>query len=121
MQPQPPDWRPMSPPPMQYPIVQTWPVMVPVRPSSTVAVWALVTGVVGVIAGWCLLGLPCVAAIILGHIGVNQTKNDAMTGRGMAVAGLVLGYVAMIPAVILFFWMVAGGLTGGAGAATTSP
>lgn len=88
----------------------------PTRPSSNVAVWALVTGCVGVLAGWCLLGIPCVAAVILGHVGVAQTKDDRMTGRGMAVAGLVLGYVSLIPAVVLFFWLVAGGLMGGAGA-----
>lgn len=90
------------------------------RASSTLAVWALVTGCVGVLAGWCLLGLPCIAAVILGHLAVSETKDDRKSGRGMAVAGLVLGYVALIPAVILFFWMVAGGLLGG-GAAVVTP
>lgn len=88
------------------------------RRSSTLAVWALVTGVVGVMAGWCLFGLPCIAAVVLGHVALNQTKDDRMTGRGMAVAGLVLGYVALIPAVILTFYVVAGGLLGTGGAVT---
>lgn len=85
-------------------------VVQPTRPASTVAVWALITGVVGVLAGWCLLGVPCIAAVVLGHVGMAQTKDGRLSGRGMAVAGLVLGYVALIPAVILFFWMVLGGI-----------
>jgi hypothetical protein len=89
------------------------------QPSSTLAVWALITGVVGVLAGWCLLGLPCVAAVILGHLAVNQTKDGRITGRGMAVAGLVLGYVALIPAVILTFWFIAS--VAGGGAASVVP
>lgn len=92
------------------------------RPSSTVAVWALVLGCVGVLAGWCLMGVPCVIAVALGHVALAQTKDDRMSGRGMAVAGLVLGYVSLIPAIILIFWVAAGGMTGGTGAGlTTSP
>lgn len=78
------------------------------RPNSTVAVWALVTGIVGVLAGWCLLGLPCLAAVVLGHVALAQTKSDAVKGRGMAVAGLVLGYVALIPALIFCLYAVIG-------------
>ena len=88
-----------------------WPTPRPAVPSSTVAVWALVTGVVGVVFGWCLFGLPCVAAVVLGHVGLNQTRNDVRTGRGMAVAGLVLGYVALAPAVAVAVWLAAGGWT----------
>jgi hypothetical protein len=92
------------------------------RPSSNLAIGALITGVVGVIAGWCLLGLPCIAAVILGHLAIGDTKDDQKSGRGMAVTGLVLGYVSLIPAVVLFFWMVAGGLMGaGGGVVTPTP
>ena len=82
------------------------------RPNSTVAVWALITGVVGILAGWCMFGLPSIAAIILGHVGMSQTKSDQVKGRGMAVAGLVLGYVAFIPAMIFTIWMIVGGAAG---------
>lgn len=81
----------------------------PSKPSSSSAVWALALGVIGLLAGWCLLGAPCIAAVIVGHIALNDTKDDRKTGRGMAVTGLVLGYVALIPAMILFFWMIVGG------------
>jgi len=91
------------------------------RPNSQVAVWALVTGVVGVLTGWCLLGLPCIAAVVLGHVGVSQTRNDTVKGRNMAVAGLVLGYVSLIPALIVFFYAVAGVIGGGAASVAPSP
>lgn len=80
----------------------------PIRPSSSVAVWALVLGIVGALVGWCLLGLPSIAAIILGHIGLVETRSGHVSGRGMAVAGLVLGYVAVLPAIVLFFWIALG-------------
>jgi hypothetical protein len=76
-----------------------------VKPSSGYAVWALVVGLVGIFAGWCLLGIPCLAAVILGHAALSDTKNDVKSGRGMAVAGLALGYLSLVPAIILFFWV----------------
>ncbi|MFI5938102.1 DUF4190 domain-containing protein [Actinoplanes sp. NPDC051494] len=76
----------------------------------------MVMGIVGLLAGWCLLGLPCIAAVILGHIETAATANGARSGRGMAVAGLVMGYIGVLPAVIVFFWLVFG-----AGAAVVSP
>lgn len=111
--------RPVSPAPVQHPYSLA-PVyhygpngpafygIAPARPSSSAAVIALVMGVVGLLAGWCMFGLPCLAAVVIGHIALNDAKDDVKTGRGMAVAGLVLGYVALIPAIILFFWFVIG-------------
>lgn len=93
------------------PVNPGWEMPVPfrVKPASGAATWALVLGIVGVLAGWCMFGLPSIAAIILGHIGERQTKDDRTTGRGMAVTGLVLGYVMLLPAVVLTFWMLLGG------------
>lgn len=81
---------------------------VPHRPSSSVATAALVFGVIGILAGWCTLGLPCLLAVVLGHLGVNETRNEVMSGRGAAVAGLILGYVMLVPAIILCFSMFLG-------------
>jgi hypothetical protein len=34
--------------------------------------------------------------VIFGHIGVSQTRSDrGLSGRGMAIAGLVLGYIVV--------------------------
>lgn len=110
--PQPPVARPVVSPGAPPWVAHTYDV----RPNSTIAVWALITGVVGVLAGWCMFGLPSIAAIILGHLGLSRTKHNEEKGRGMAVAGLVLGYVAVLPAIILTFWMIVGG-----GMATVTP
>ncbi|HET6480416.1 MAG TPA: hypothetical protein VFG35_10315 [Actinoplanes sp.] len=40
------------------------------------------------------------------------TLVDAKSGRGVAVAGLALGYVALEAALILFFWIVVGSVAG---------
>jgi type IV pilus assembly protein PilA len=46
-----------------------------------------------------------IAAIVLGHVALSQIKKSAgrLTGRGMAIAGLVLGYagVAFIPIILI--------------------
>ncbi|NMO52408.1 DUF4190 domain-containing protein [Actinoplanes sp. TBRC 11911] len=99
------------------PYVQPTIMVTPVRPNSTVAVWALVLGIVGLVAGWCLLALPCVAAVILGHIGLADTRSGAKAGRGMAIAGLVTGYVGLVPEIILFFWLFMGGILSAGAAA----
>jgi hypothetical protein len=78
-------------------------LQVPVRPTSGAATASLVFGIVGILIGECLLGLPCLLAVIFGHIGLAQTKSGEKSGRGMAVAGLILGYIVVIPAAILTF------------------
>jgi hypothetical protein len=100
----------MTPPPYGYAVPLV--VAMPGRRNSEVAVWALVMGLIGIVTGWCLLGLPCIAAVILGHVGLADTKSGEKSGRGQAVAGLVLGYIALAPAVILFFWAFLGGVMG---------
>ena len=115
--PAPQPYQPPYPPPYGYavPIPIAY---VPARPSSGLAVWALVMGLVGMFFGWCLLGLPCIAAVVLGHAALADTKSGEKSGRGQAAAGLALGYLALAPALILFFMVVLGGLVGGAESAT---
>jgi hypothetical protein len=65
----------------------------------------MVLGLAGLLAG-CLTGIP---AIICGHMALGQIKRSAgaLTGSGMAITGLVLGYLwiaiglFLIPAAIL--------------------
>lgn len=88
-------------------------------PTSGIATASMVLGILGALGGWCMLGLPCVIAIVLGHVGLAQTSSGARGGRGMAVTGLVLGYIFVVPWALFFF-------LGGLGAAlptgsTTSP
>jgi hypothetical protein len=48
-----------------------------------------------------------ILAIIFGFVALNQikTSNGAQTGRGMAIAGLVLGFIGV--GTILFFFLIA--------------
>jgi hypothetical protein len=49
--------------------------------------------VVSLASGLTLLG--SVSAIITGHISLAQLKNSKESGRGLAIAGLVLGYAGI--------------------------
>ncbi len=87
------------PPPSQAaPAAQASPVQVVVQEKRTsgMAVAALVLGILGL----------SLFAIIFGAIAMNQTKRDPnLSGRGLAIAGLVLGIIGMISWVIwgIFF------------------
>ncbi|SCF19153.1 protein of unknown function [Micromonospora purpureochromogenes] len=108
------------PPAMQYPpaVPYPTPLLVAALPTSGSATAAMVLGIVGVLGGWCVFGLPCLLAVILGHIGLHETRDGRKSGRGMAVAGLVLGYVFVAPAVALTVMVFFGGVIG---AATPTP
>jgi hypothetical protein len=60
--------------------------------TSQKAIWALVTGILGFCCG--LLGI---VGIILGVVAKKEidASNGALSGRGMAQAGLVLGIIAL--------------------------
>ncbi|MEV6301368.1 flagellar basal body-associated FliL family protein [Actinoplanes sp. NPDC051861] len=92
----------------QNPYGAPQPLLVSVRPpTSGMAVAALVLGIVGVLGGWCTFAVPCVLAIIFGCVGLSQTRDGTRSGRGMAIAGLVLG---LVPAVIIAVIMIVGGI-----------
>lgn len=50
------------------------------------------------------------AAVITGHIALSQIKRTGEKGRGLAIAGLVLGYLGMLAGIItaiIFFSLIA--------------
>jgi hypothetical protein len=63
-------------------------------PTSGLAIASLVCGIVGIVTCF----LPGIAAVICGHMALKQmaAPNAQVTGRGMAVAGLVLGYFSIL-------------------------
>ena len=70
----------------------------PVRPTglenqtNVISVLTLIFGILG--AG--------VVPIVLGHIAVSQINRTSERGHGMAIAGLILGYVTVVLSIILF-------------------
>lgn len=60
----------------------------------------MITGVLG----WVFISTPTpfsLVAIVLGHIGLSQTKGKHGRNRAFAIAGLVLGYSGIALLVIL--------------------
>jgi hypothetical protein len=50
------------------------------------------------------------AAIICGHIALSQIKKTGEKGRGLAIAGLVLGYAGIIFGAIFLIFIIIGAL-----------
>ena len=81
------------------------------RQTSTLAILALVAGILG----WTLLPfLGSLGGIIFGHMarGEIRRSNGQLDGDGLAVTGLVLGWINVLLAVllVLVIFMFFGGL-----------
>lgn len=76
-----------------YPSYGATPYAAP-RPASGLAITSLICGIAGVVLFWAVVPLlASVVAVITGHMALRQTKqNPAIGGRGMAFAGLIMGY-----------------------------
>ncbi|HUN31667.1 MAG TPA: DUF4190 domain-containing protein [Trebonia sp.] len=71
--------QPYPPPYAPYPVA---------RPTNGLAIAALVCGVGGFV-----IGLSFIPAIICGHLARRQIRQTGEQGEGMAITGLILGYV----------------------------
>jgi hypothetical protein len=61
------------------------------------AVASLVMGIFSMIGGFLLL-IPPILAVVFGHISRNEcNRRRIKSGNGMALAGLIMGYLALIP------------------------
>ena len=84
---------PYPPPPAQPPWPGPYPPYPPPYPgyamapsTNGLAIAALVLGIV------CVYWVTSILAIIFGHIALSQIRVSGQRGRGLAIAGLVLGY-----------------------------
>ena len=74
---------PGQPPPIYYNYA-------PAGRTSGLAIASMVLGIVWVY--W----IGSILAVIFGHVSLSQiSKDETLRGRGMAIAGLVLGYVGV--------------------------
>lgn len=88
----------------------------PQQPPRTngLAIASLVCGIVA----WVLFPLvAAIPAVICGHVALRQTRRHAEAGGGLAIAGLVLGWinVAVFGLVLCFFGVAILGCLGAAG------
>lgn len=75
--------------------------------NSGLAIASMVCGILSVVT-FCLYGgIIGIPAVICGHMALNQIRNSPhpMAGRGMAIAGLVTGYLGILAIIsmIAFF------------------
>jgi uncharacterized protein DUF4190/uncharacterized protein DUF1707 len=73
------------------PYVGYYPTMVPPQPTSGLAIGAMICGIAEIFT----LGFAAIPAVILGHLARAQIKRTGERGDGMAIAGLVLGYLGI--------------------------
>jgi hypothetical protein len=67
---------------------------VPLRapaPTNTLAIISLVTSLLGI-------GL---AGVICGHMALSEIRKSSESGHGLAIAGLIIGYVQIVGVAIL--------------------
>jgi len=68
-----------------------YPPVLPTPPTSGLAVASMVCGIAEIFT----LGLAAIPAVILGHLARGQIRQTGERGDGMAVAGLILGYLGI--------------------------
>ena len=71
--------------------------------TNTLAIVSLVSSIVGMFS----LGLGYIAGVVTGHIALGQIKRSGEQGRGMALAGLIIGYVGIGLSVLLLAGVIA--------------
>jgi hypothetical protein len=76
--------------------------------TSQKAIWALVTGILGLCCG--IFGI---VAIILGVVAKNEidASQGALTGRGLAQAGFIIGIVTVVLSAVSILAFSVGGFT----------
>jgi competence protein ComGC len=86
------------------------PPLVPPTKTCNLAVWSLVLGCVGLVLLLVCIGpLVAIPAVICGHLAYNRIKRSggALSGEGIALAGIIAGYVNIGLSVILIPLMAA--------------
>ena len=94
-------------------------VYAPSRPTNPLAIISLVASCVGLI-----FPLGYVAGIIMGHIALHQIKQTGEQGRGLALAGVIVGYCLLgvfLLLLALYVLLIVGIVVWGAGAASSAP
>ncbi|MDE0825769.1 MAG: GYF domain-containing protein [Akkermansiaceae bacterium] len=91
----------------QQPLAQ--PTMIG-APTNGMAIASMVCGIIGIMLCY-VHGLCALPAVICGHVAMKQINNSPtpMGGKGMAVAGLVTGYIGLfiqLAEIIFIVWAV---------------
>lgn len=97
-----------QPPAVQHHYYGSGPPLMP--RNNGMAIASMVLGIIGVLT--CALPILSVGAVIFGHVAQSQIRRTGEAGSGMAVTGLVLGYLFAILG--LLYWIFVVGVYGAA-------
>ena len=83
------------------------PVVVVAKTGNGMAVAALTLGIIGALVGLIpILAVPALIcgllALVFGFVGLSIAKNPLRSGKGMAIAGIILGTAAVALAIVGF-------------------
>jgi hypothetical protein len=84
----------MAPPPFAPPAQYGMPYGYATPSRNGLAIASMVCGIVGVVMFF-LYAIPCIVAVVLGHVALSQIKRTGQAGKGMAVAGIATGYTGI--------------------------
>ncbi|MEN3369748.1 MAG: hypothetical protein V7609_1891 [Verrucomicrobiota bacterium] len=86
---------PAAPTPPGGPVVPA--PVVPSAPTEPLAIWSLVLSLVGLLGFCCGGPLLGIGAVVCGHLALSKiNEKPELQGRGLALAGLIIGYFAIV-------------------------
>ncbi|MGE2834583.1 DUF4190 domain-containing protein [Mycobacterium sp. SMC-4] len=87
------------PPPMPY---GGYPPPMPMAPKNGLGIAALVLAIVGLVLCWTVVGgvILGVCAVLIGFLARGRVKRGEATNGGVAVAGIALGIVSVVAALV---------------------
>ncbi len=98
--------------PPQPPGHQPFPAGAPMpmkQGNSGMAIASLVLSLVGVIPCFWFLQIPGLLGAIFGFVGLRQTRSGERGGRGLAMAGLIIGIILVLACAAFWIYFAANG------------
>jgi hypothetical protein len=72
-------------------------VVMVAAPTEPLAIWSLILSIVGLLGFCCGGPVLGIAGVICGHLGLSKINaNPQLQGRGLALAGLIIGYFSVV-------------------------
>jgi hypothetical protein len=71
--------------------------------TSPLAIWSLVLGIISLVLP-CFAILTAIPGVICGHMGLARINKSggALTGNGLAIGGLITGYIGIVWGIFVF-------------------
>jgi Domain of unknown function (DUF1707)/Domain of unknown function (DUF4190) len=101
------------------PVAHTWqpqPGYVRRQEPEQLAVASLILGILGFFTG-----ITAIPAVITGHLALGRIKRARTDGHGMAIAGLVMGYIQIAIGIVIVLVVIGMFAMWGAGAGSVGP